>query len=213
VADDEQSWLTAGASLTTEQIRQHYDDWADSYDDTLRRWGYRAPEEVAAMLAQHAPADAAILDAGCGTGWSGKALREQGFTGIIDGGELSEASVAIARGRAIYDRVDVMNVNALPLPIAADRYDATVCVGVLTYVADVGDVLREFARITRPGGQVLVTHRQDIAEANDFHGLTKTLAREGTLETVRLTEPGPYLPGNPDFGDAIGVYYALFRVC
>lgn len=209
---DSQSWLKQGASLSTEDIRRHYDDWAQTYDETLRSWGYRAPEEAAAMLGTRLAAEAALFDAGCGTGLSGHALRERGFTGRIDGADLSEESVALARARGIYDSVAVTNFNALPLAQETDRYDATVCIGVLTYVGDVAGLLREFCRITRPGGYVLVTHRDDLVAEQDFVTLTNSLARDGIMETVEITEPRPYLPQNPDFGDSIRVVYALFRV-
>ena len=30
-----------------------YDDWADSYTDTVKKWGYNMPDKTAEILAKH----------------------------------------------------------------------------------------------------------------------------------------------------------------
>jgi len=42
--------------------------------------------------------------------------------------------------------------------------------------------------------------------------MLRALEKEGIWTRIELTEPRPYLPGNPDFADEIGVVYGLFRV-
>jgi predicted TPR repeat methyltransferase len=212
MSGDQHSWLKGGAALDTESVRQHYDAWADGYDATLAQWNYRAPGEAVAMLKPLLTADAAILDFGAGTGLSGQAVRDAGFTGRLDGSDVSPRSVEIARERGVYSDVRVVDGNALPLPYETDSYDAAISIGVLTYIADVEGLLRELARATRPGGYLLVTHREDLARERDFAGLTERVAKEGLWTVERITEPQPYLPGNPDFADQIGVLYALLRV-
>jgi predicted TPR repeat methyltransferase len=209
---DDTSWVKDGGKLGTEEVRRHYDDWAATYDEAIADWDYRAPQTAAGMLRPLTAPDAALFDAGCGTGLSGQALRDAGFTGRLDGGDLSGESVKIAQGRGSYDAVQVIDFNALPLPLDTDAYGATVCIGVLTYVQDLTALLREFCRITRPGGHVLVTHREDLVRSQDFPALTDRLAEQGLWRRLELTEPQPYLPGNPDFGDEIGVVYGLFEV-
>ncbi len=106
----------------------------------------------------------------------------------------------------------MVDFNTPPLPGAADVYDAVICIGVLTYMQDRDRLFREFCRVTRPGGYVLFTHRDDLAGKPEFHELIDGLAAEGVWDKLELTEPRPYLPGNPDFGDRIGAVYGLFRV-
>ena len=212
MSGEDHSWLKRGGALDTGSVRQHYDAWADDYDATLARWNYRAPGEAAAMLKPLIPADAAIIDFGAGTGLSGQALRDAGFTGRLDASDVSPRSVEIARARGVYSDVQVVDGNALPLPYGTDSYDAAISIGVLTYIADVEGLLRELARATKPGGYLLVTHREDLARDQDFPGMAERLAQQGVWTVARITEPQPYLPGNPDFADEIGVIYALLQV-
>jgi predicted TPR repeat methyltransferase len=209
---DDHSWLKGGGQLDTASVRAQYDAWADDYDATLASWNYRAPSEAAAMLKPLIAADAAILDFGAGTGLSGQAVRDAGFSGQVDACDVSPRSVEIARDRGVYSDVKVVDGNSLPLAYAADSYEATISIGVLTYIADVEGLLREFARVTRPGGYILVTHREDLVRDQDFAGLLQRLADEGLWTVERVSDPQPYLPGNPDFADEIGVVYALLRV-
>jgi SAM-dependent methyltransferase len=46
---------------------------------------------------------------------------------------------------------------AAPLPFTDGAFDAALCTEVLEHVSDAGAVLREIARVVRPGGRVLVT--------------------------------------------------------
>ena len=59
-----------------------YDSWASTYDQTLRDWGYEAPERVARLVAEFASSAIStpglpVFDCGCGTGMTGVALVAQ----------------------------------------------------------------------------------------------------------------------------------------
>ncbi len=102
VNDD--GWLTAGPT-DPDEVRAFYDEWSHRYDDDLAGWDYRAPARIAGQLAAHGDLSASVLDAGCGTGLSGRALRAAGFRGEITGIDLSEASLPIALGSGAYTAV------------------------------------------------------------------------------------------------------------
>ena len=208
--DDGFSWLKQG-STSSEEVARYYDAMAATYDSTLQAWDYRAPDAAAAMLGGYAEPDASVLDAGCGTGLAGLALRRAGFDGPIDGIDLSPASVERARRRGLYRRLAVADMQELPLALDADAYDATFCIGVMTYIPDGEDLLREFARVTRAGGHVLFSQRQDLFAERSFDELLRRLDESGVCETLEVTPPRPYLPANPDFGDDVGVIYVALR--
>lgn len=209
--DEDHGWLKQG-STSADDVRQSYDAWAASYDDDLDGWDYRAPAEAAAMLREAIPLTGTVLDAGCGTGLTGRALREAGFSGAIDGIDLSPASLQEAGRRGIYRKLSPANLQDLPLSLAANSYDGLICVGVLTYVPDSAAVLAEFARIVRPGGTAVVTQREDIFAERDFGGAIEALCDAGIFSDTVLTEPRPYLPGNPDFGTDTQVIFARLTV-
>jgi predicted TPR repeat methyltransferase len=153
-----------------------------------------------------------MLDAGCGTGLTGAALRAAGFTGPIDGLDLSPASLEEAEKRGVYRDLQTANFQNLPLALAANAYDALVCVGVLTYVPDSAGILAEFTRLVRPGGTVLVSQRDDLFAERRFGDTLASLAGDGLIGDLIITEPQPYLPANPGFGDAIKVIHATLSV-
>lgn len=201
-------------SRKSDDVAAYYDDWADDYDKTLARWRYDAPDRVASMLREEltpAAGAAEIIDAGCGTGLSGRALRSAGFA-AIDGIDVSRRSLDVAGKSGAYRTLREVDMQRSPFPIAADKYDGLVCVGVLTYLPDSVGALREFARVVRPGGVVVVTQRSDLFVERDFEGVLDALSHEGRIERVRVSETRPYLPGNEEFAEAILVRYIAFTV-
>jgi len=206
---DDRGWLAQGASADSTEVRAYYDDWAETYDDTLRQWGYEAPDRVAQrMAARLNPSQATILDAGCGTGMTGLALQQAGFK-MIDGLDLSPESVKLAALCGAYRNV-VEHSLAQPLPFVDAAYDGIQCVGVFTYLSEPESVLREFARVTRPGGTLIFTQRSDLYESLSFDDrLGKLNAEQGLWHIVDRSEPSPYLPNHPDFADRIQVIYCV----
>jgi predicted TPR repeat methyltransferase len=206
---EEHDWLKQG-STSSGEVRKIYDDWAGSYDETLESWDYRAPTQAAEMLRDATPAGSILLDVGCGTGLTGLALRLAGFVGPIDGIDLSSTSLREAERHDVYRSLTAVDLQTLPLPILDDTYDALLCVGVLTYIPDSESVLREFARGVRSGGQILVTQRDDLFRERGDSRMFERLS--DIIDDIKVTEPLPYLPNNPDFGDEIRVIYSIMTV-
>jgi ubiquinone/menaquinone biosynthesis C-methylase UbiE len=214
-APDDSGWLLAGPT-SPDQVRAYYDGWAGEYDGALRAWGYDAPERAADLLlgalgGRATWAGSSVLDAGCGTGLAGAALRAAGFDGRLVGLDLSPPSLEVAAGRAVYDELHVANLQE-PLTVADRAFDALLCVGVLTYVPDTIAVWREFARVVAPGGAVVCTQRADVWCERRCHATLDLLERDGTWTAVHLSPEVDYMPGNADFGHEIGVRYLVARI-
>jgi predicted TPR repeat methyltransferase len=173
-------------SANSQEIADYYDDWAEDYDQTLTQWNYQCPTVAAELLKREVPLDGSILDAGCGTGLSGSALRAAGFQHLT-GIDISQDSLDVAVKTGAYERLLPVNLQQFPLPFDSDAFAGLLCVGVLTYVPDAVGILREFCRVVQPGGAVVFTHRDD------------------------LSEPQLYLPDNEEFSDKIKVIYCVFR--
>jgi SAM-dependent methyltransferase len=101
---------------------------------------------------------ARILDAGCGAGYDVAALAPRVQPGgLVQGIDASERMVTIARER--YGAIDGSsfaqgNVEAIPFP---DRhFDAAFAMRTLQYLDEALRGIREMARVTRPGGRVVV---------------------------------------------------------
>ncbi len=195
----------------SKDVAQYYDDWATDYDETLADWRYEAPEQVVQMLRAELSAESVILDAGCGTGLVGRALHEAGFE-TIDGIDVSSRSLQTAEGSGAYRKLQEIDMQKMPLPIPDDRYDGLACVGVLTYLTDSIGTVREFSRVVKPGGVVVLTQRSDLFMERRFRDVLKQLSDERIIARVRISDARPYLPANEEFGDEILVHYISFTV-
>jgi predicted TPR repeat methyltransferase len=198
-------------SRKSNDVAEYYDNWASDYDGSLSDWRYEAPEKIASMLGAKLSTNLAILDAGCGTGLSGKALLAAGFI-IIDGIDVSHRSLEIASMTDAYRTLHALDLQQLPLPIADNLYDGLTCVGVLTYLIDSVNTLREFCRVVRPGGFVAITQRSDLFLERNFPSVLEGLSSDDIIAQVHISEPRSYLPNNQEFGDQILVHYIGFTV-
>ncbi len=206
---DRYDWLVKPSTDAAEVMR-HYDEFAPAYDEVLlSRWGYRAPATAAELLARHIAPGSRVLDAGCGTGLTGSALRRVGFD-TVHGADISAPSLQIAAGKGVYRslvRADLLK----PLPFPSGTFDAAICVGVLSYIA--GDELfRELSRVTRKGGALLLTHRTDLIATRLFGDLLSRNEAEGLWSLRFESSELPYLPGHPDYADKIQVRYFVLSV-
>ena len=193
-------------------VEAYYDTWAEGYDATLAAWHYRAPEEAADLLAPHLGAGVRVLDVGCGTGLLAQALRRRSAEVALDGLDISSASLARARDRGLYRRLLQHDLQKLPLPVADDAYDVAATVGVLTYIADAGALLRDLCRAVRSGGAIAFTQRTDLWQARGFERMIAGLEGAGLWRCDHVGAPMPYLPGNAEFAGEIGVIHTLCRV-
>ena len=78
--DDRLEWIYA--STTPDELRERYDVWAADYDDDLESMSWTAPHACAVACLRHTDTNATVLDAGCGTGLVGAALRCRSGGGI-----------------------------------------------------------------------------------------------------------------------------------
>ncbi len=198
-------WLQQGTSDPRE-VADRYDAWAQSYDDDLASWSYQAPEVVAETVVTRHPSAGSVLDVGCGTGLVGRALRARGFAGQILGLDISDASLEIARQRGVYDSLERADLQRR-LALEEDSVDAVVCVGVMTYLPEVEAAWREFARVARPRGVVVVTQRDDLWHARECQAVVDRLEDEGVWTPLEITGPAPYLPQGYGGTPEVACYY------
>lgn len=90
-----------------------------------------------------------ILDAGCGVGaFSEPLVKENTVYGV----DFSEKSLAFAAKRGLITQTG--DLAALPFPDG--KFDLVFCIGVIQLMPDCRPVLKELARVTKPGGTLLV---------------------------------------------------------
>lgn len=118
-----------------------------------RHWWYRGRRTVldGVIAGLELPKPARVLDAGCG---SGRNMIEFSSLGPVTGIELSETSVALARGR---EAGEIVSGSVLEMPFPDDSFDLAVSLDVIEHLEDDLTALRELRRTVAPGGALLVT--------------------------------------------------------
>jgi SAM-dependent methyltransferase len=143
--------LDALTSSTLKHLREHW--WDDAFtgflEETLKpRAGKR------------------ILDVGCGTGTAEISLARLRVSQMqLFGVDLVVERVkeAHAATHGINARVGYAAADAARLPFAAGVFDSTYCVAVLQHMRNLPGAVAEIARVTRPGGRVLIVEPDNAA--------------------------------------------------
>jgi predicted TPR repeat methyltransferase len=145
-----------------------FDAYAASFDASLEKLQYRAPQLVADALHRliaGAPARALrIVDAGCGTGLCGPLLRP--WAAYLAGCDLSVGMLRQARPRACYDalhRAELMHY----LRTQPASFDVVVSADTLCYFGDLDEPLSAARTALRPGGALVFTV-EDSGGADGF---------------------------------------------
>lgn len=173
-------------AASVDELADAYATWADSYDDDLQgEMGYKAPVMASRLLRDNLRPDATrILDAGCGTGLVGVALAELGYRNI-DGLDYSTEMLAQAELKGVYTSLaecDLM--QSLDLP--QDEYDAVTCVGTFT-LGHVGPfAFKELIRVTRMGGYICFTVRDEAWQTDKYLDAILSLVQEGVWEQISI---------------------------
>lgn len=116
-------------------------------------WWYRGRRRVirAELDRLALPADALVLDAGCGSGRTMEDLLEYGR---VYGVEVDPGATEIARARGVGE---VRTGRLEELPFDDDTFDLITCLDVLEHVADDHVALQELRRVCKPEGWLLAT--------------------------------------------------------
>lgn len=183
-----------------------YDAWAPIYDRGTNPLVEAEQPHVDALLANLTFSSA--LDVGTGTGRHALKLAQSSCH--VVGVDQSPEMLAVARRKANQANLPINLVRAsldAALPFASQQFDFLICALVLTHVAELAEVMREFYRVICPGGYVLIT---------DFHpdAVLKLGWRTscGVQPGVTFTLPNqPYT--RSDYLDAItGAGFTLTKV-
>jgi SAM-dependent methyltransferase len=130
-----------------------------------------------------------LLDAGCGEGRHRRLFSNARYFGV---------DLAIGDEAWNYSDVDAV-ANLSSLPFRENVFDAAINVVVLEHTRDPAEVIRELARVLRPGGRLLLIapHAWEVHQSpHDFfrftrHGLALLFDR-ANLRTLRIEPVGGY---------------------
>lgn len=138
-------------------VKEVFDRFAESFEMQLEKLGYQAPKMVCDELLRlrgRLPSEAAILDAGCGTGLCGPLLRP--LATRLEGVDLSAGMLRRAEPRGDYDQLHQAELTAF-LRDRPAAFDAVVSSDVFNYFGALDPLMEGVARALRPGGVLVAT--------------------------------------------------------
>ncbi|MCX5529623.1 methyltransferase domain-containing protein [Streptomyces sp. NBC_00006] len=158
------------ASEGTISAADVYQEWAPHYDAPGNQM-IDVEQPVVRRILDGLPVGTA-LDAACGTGRHTVYLHELGHDVI----GVDASPEMLAQARNSLPDVDFHEAELHQLPLPDNAVDTVVCALALTHVPDLAAVLAEFARVLRPGGNLVIS---------DAHLLVSY------LRPTRARRPGP----------------------
>ena len=128
------------------------EEYARIADAERHHWWYRSmPDLVRTVLGERLRPGLRILDAGCGPGANYGWLSTYGEVVGID---YSPEAVRLANAR--HPEMEALEADITALPFEDASFDVAIEITVLTVVEDDARAVAELARVTRPGGSVLL---------------------------------------------------------
>lgn len=137
--------------MADDRNNQHYyDDFSTWYERERGRGYHRVIDDLELEVLGPIVDGKKVLEVGCGTGLilGRTAQRARDAWGV----DLSPGMLRPARERGL----NVVLGSATSLPFADDSFDVTYSFKVLAHIPDIGRALAEIARVTRPGGQMVL---------------------------------------------------------
>jgi SAM-dependent methyltransferase len=184
-------------STSNQELEERYDQWAAEYDKDLDEvFAWNAPQNGARVLAGLVPGDAAVLDAGAGTGLVGKCLADAGFTNMA-AMDLSQGMLEEARQKNVYSSFHQMTLGET-LDFETGQFDAVISVGVFTLGHAPMHSFDELIRVAKPGGYIVFSLRTDMVDSG-FSDYFSALETAGKWKRAQVTDPYQPLPkGEPE---------------
>jgi arsenite methyltransferase len=192
---------------------QHFFDYAAEAGLTKHLGGLEATEELVELC--HIGEGSRVLDVGCGAGQTPCFLVKRYDCRVV-GVDINERMVERSRERAeregVADRTEFRVADAQDLPFEDDSFDAVITESVTAFPEDKQGAVREYARVTRPGGYVGLNEStwlkvppppelvawvsQDLGAqvkpltAEEWRGLLEGAGLTEMVATVREVNPG-----------------------
>ena len=148
------------------------------------RFGDDLPAYAAAVAEAGLRPGWTVLDVGCGTGRALPALRAVVGPGApVLGIDLTPQMLEVARANHRDAHAALVLGDARRLPVADAGADAVFAAGLVAHLPDAAAGFVELARVTRPGGRLVLFHPTGRAALAARHGRT--------VRADEPLEPGP----------------------
>lgn len=178
---------------SADDVKKHYDEWSESYDDSVCGNGYIVPERCAKALADIADDKSEpMLDFGCGTGISGDQLAKEGFS-AIDGCDISKRMLEVAERKGIYRKLWQIDADE-NLPFRSGQYRHIAAVGVISVGAAPISTLDTLMNLLPSGGTLTFSYNDHTLQDAEYQARVSEFVDTGSARLL-FKEYGDHLPG------------------
>jgi ubiquinone/menaquinone biosynthesis C-methylase UbiE len=142
----------APLNLMDDQLRTEFNEWARAGKGESMEKGH-GPVGRQAIQLMRVPADARVLDVGCGSGWATRALAGYAINGQVTGIDISDEMIRVAReSSAAFPNADFEVASAEQLPFTDSEFTHAFSMESLYYYENISEAVTEIHRVLRPGG-------------------------------------------------------------
>jgi SAM-dependent methyltransferase len=191
-----------------EELKASYDRWSASYDADMVLTGYVHYPVLTGLVCRHVPRrDAALLDAGVGTGALGSLLNILGYNNL-SGIDMSEGMLAQARARKVYADLR-QRILGEKLDFVDRSFDAIISTGTFTHGHAPAQALDELVRLLEGNGMLIFTVADAVWEPQGFKARIDGFASNRVLVPVEVTplyQPMPFSPAEAHVTTRARVY-------
>ena len=185
----------------SKEIKKFYDDWSNTYDLTLKEWGYIAPSHSTRILKKKLTKKPKyLLDLACGTGLFVEKFKKIFPKCICDGSDISKEILEISNSKGLYRNLYQTSFeNKINLK---NRYDLVSLIGAMTYCSNHNLLFKLVNSYLIKGGLFIFTQRIDLWDKLKFEDI---INNQGNFKNIYKSRPINYLPENKDFGQDIKI--------
>jgi SAM-dependent methyltransferase len=160
--------LAARGSWYLTETRAFFACRASTWD---AKFGDDLPAYCAAVAEAGIRRGGVAVDVGCGTGRALPPLRMAvGPSGAVIALDITPEMLSVARPAATLAGASLVLGDARALPFPSGSVDAIFAAGLVNHLPDTQAGLRELARVTRPGGLLVLFHPSGRAALAARHG-------------------------------------------
>jgi phosphatidylethanolamine/phosphatidyl-N-methylethanolamine N-methyltransferase len=160
--------------LDEHAIKSVYRRWAPVYDNTFGRVAAEGRKHAVQLINR---SQGRVLEVGVGTGLSLPAYRPQlEIVGIDLSPEMLERARERVAEEGLTNVTGLHEMDAGELRFPDASFDTVVAMYVMTVVPDPEKVMRELARVCRPGGEVILVNHFSAAEESMLGWVERRMA-------------------------------------
>jgi predicted TPR repeat methyltransferase len=186
---------------------KYYDDWALKYDQTLKKWNYKAPLKAVNVMYLLKENINSNLDLACGTGMFAVKLKKNYPNVTIDGCDISFQSLKIAKKKKLYRKLFKQSFEKKINIIK--KYDSVSMIGSMTYCKKPKKLFLLINDYLKKNGIFIFSHRIDLWKKQNFDSIINNFNQ--SFKLIYKSRPLSYLPKNSSFSNKIKIRIVILE--